>query len=259
MKKRGPPAADRIIGWLVPPGDFREGLLGDLHEEFNCGEVRFRALRYWVRILGMAPRLWLDRSVTRQLSGPILAREVVVKTFWNDAAFAVRLFGRRRSYAVILLLTTAAGIGAATSMFSLVDGVLIRSLPYPESDRLVSVHRTIPRWREDALFSRSWDSMPLTWLEYREWQERQTTFASVGAYVWTVRTLAGEAGADQVDVLMASASLLNVLGLRPLAGRSFGREEEGWPGARVALISDGLWRGRFAGDPAVLGRSVVPS
>jgi putative ABC transport system permease protein len=179
-----------------------------------------------------------------------------VQAVIHDIRYAVRTLRRRPAHATLAIATLALGIGAATTMYSVVDGVLLEPLPYRDSGRIVTVFRTFPRWRAQEALSARWDRIFFSYPAYRDWQSRQTSFASVGAWATVQRTLTGEDGAEQVSVIRATASLLRVLDARPALGRYFATGEDAPPGARVAMISQAMWVTRFGGNPRVLGQSI---
>jgi putative ABC transport system permease protein len=147
------------------------------------------------------------------------------------------------TFAAVLML--AVGIGGNTALFSVIDAVLIRPLPYKDADRLVRLFDV----QQNGL-----DTAPHSYPEYLDWKDQKSVFRSVAASFGTQMALAGEGEPENVRALRASASLLPTLGTTPPLGRLFGPEDEGAQGARVALLGDGLWRRRFGADPAVLGR-----
>ena len=175
----------------------------------------------------------------------------------HDVRFAIRALVRRPLYATIATLTLALGIGAATTMYSVVDGVLLKPLPYADADRLTMVFRTFPKWRDQEALRSRWESIWFSYPAFRDWRSRQTSFESVGAWTNATRTLASVDGAEQVAVVRTSASLLDVLGVRPALGRFFLPGEDNPPGARVAVISNEAWLTRFGGRRDVIGNAIT--
>ena len=173
----------------------------------------------------------------------------------QDVRYAIRTLARRPGFAVLAGLTLAIGIGAATLIYSVVDGVLLAPLPYRESGRLIAVSRTFPRWREREGLSARWDRIWFSYPAYRDWQSRQTSFESVGAWATSLRTLTGIDAAEQVSVVRATSSLSRALAIRPALGRFFLPGED-VVGARVALLSHNVWVSRFGAAPSVIGRSI---
>ena len=174
----------------------------------------------------------------------------------HDLRFATRTLRRRPAFTVLAVATLALGIGAATTIYSIVNGVLLEPLPYRDSGRLVAVFRTFPRWRDVEGLSARWDNVWFSYPAFRDWQARQTSFESVGAWSSASRTLLGLDVAEQVSVVRATASLTRTLGLEPALGRFFAAGEDSPPGAATALISHEMWTTRFGSSPGVLGRSI---
>jgi putative ABC transport system permease protein len=157
----------------------------------------------------------------------------------QDARYAVRTLLRSRVFSAMAVLTLALGIGATTTIFSLVDGVLLRPLPYAEPDRLVRV----------------WDSFLRA--EYVIARDESRSFEALAGYEDpTGFALGGEGEAERVIGARVTANLFATLGVAPRLGRGFLPGEDGPEVARATILSDGLWRSRFGGDPAVVGRVV---
>jgi hypothetical protein len=167
----------------------------------------------------------------------------------HDAGYGLRQVRRNAVFSAIAIVTLALGIGAITAMFSAVDAVLIRPLPYADADRLVMI------WDD---FSKSGDqsksfAAPAEWLE---WRRLNTVFTDIVATHPGEATLSGDFEPERLQARKATGNLWSVLGVRPLIGRVF-TEEEDVKGARVVVISYGLWQRRYAGSPSVLGRKIT--
>lgn len=168
----------------------------------------------------------------------------------QDTALAFRGLRRSPGFAAVALITLMLGIGANTALFSVVRSVLLRPLPYPDSDRLVQLWtdhrsrgRTEPEWLSPA--------------EFRDWREQNRSFASMGAYSgWAPDLLAGDA-AETLQGQAVSAGFFETLGVRPARGRTFSPEDDVRGAPWVVVLSDGLWRRRFGADPNIVGRSIT--
>jgi len=261
--RSGPP---RLVRWLlslaVPRGRSRDGLLGDLEELYAeryraSGRVRadgwyvaeaLSALaRYgWRRV--RSPEGWAGRRRPRgrQLVGSAL----------RDLRYWVRTLRRRPGFALTAMVTLGLGIGGATAIFAVVDTVLLRDPPYADPGRLVNVWTTYPHWRGAESLDAFWDRIPLSYPEYEDWRASVTSFESVGLYTVRPVTLAGEGPARRLKAGYGTASLRDVLGVRPALGRWFLPGED-VSGERLVVLGDGMWRGRFGGDRDVLGRGVT--
>lgn len=170
----------------------------------------------------------------------------------RDVALAVRRFRRRPSLAVGVVLTLALAIGAATSVFSVVNGVLMRPLPYADPDQLHSVWtRYLPETGYDFPF------FPLSRPEFVDYQSMTRAMAGIAAYGSRTVNLAPEEGPpERLPAAAASANLFDVLGVEPAVGPGF-TPGDGLEGADcVTVLSDGLWRERFGSDVAVVGHEV---
>ena len=164
----------------------------------------------------------------------------------QDVRYAGRLIRRQPRYALLVGLTMALGIGASTLLFSVTYGVLMKPLPWPQSDRLVLVKETRggnpPRFNS---FSNA---------AYHAWRENPATIEGIAGWSQRTATLAGAGDPERLRVTSASASLFHVLGARPLIGSLFDEKDE--IAGDVVVLSESLWRQRFGADPHMLGRIV---
>jgi putative ABC transport system permease protein len=170
----------------------------------------------------------------------------------QDISYACRLLRRRPAFTLFVVLTLAIGIGANTAVFTVVNGVLLRPLPYPESDRLVNV------WgRFDPESGFDFPQFVLSGPEYLDYRNQNTTLEGVAAF--TARSLTvGGPGADpeRVPGVAITANLLGILRATPAIGRSFSDDEMKVDGPPAVLLSHGYWQSRFGADPAIVGRTV---
>jgi putative ABC transport system permease protein len=166
----------------------------------------------------------------------------------RDAVYGLRQIRRNPVFSAIAIATLALGIGGITAMFSAVDAVLIRPLPYADADRLVMI------WLDMSKENRS-GFMP-TPAEWLEWRRLNTVFTDIALTQPADATLSGDSEPEQVPARNATWNLWSVLGVRPLIGRVF-TEEEDEKGVRVAVISQGLWQRRYGGSPDVVGRKIT--
>lgn len=252
----GPPRlAEWLLRLLLVPSD-REWVLGDLHED-HARRVAEEGRRTAVR------RYW--REVFRSVGPSVRARLASrVRSWWPprfrapgvELRHAARSLRRRPTLLAGATLTLAVGIGAATAIFTVVDVVLLRPLPYPASDRLVMVWNVYESWRDHVVLGTYWETVELSYPEYERIRDGAESLESVGIYATTSLALAGAGEAQQVVAGVVSSTLFPLLGVEPVLGRVFGAGETG-PGAeRVVVLSHTLWRGRFGSDPGVLGRVV---
>ena len=174
----------------------------------------------------------------------------------QDVRFALRTLKRRPLFSFLAIVTLGLGIGSATAMFSVVEGVLLRPPPYEDPEELVAVWETFPSWQEHPQLADGWDRVYLAWPEYERWRDHQTVFDGVALYGSTVKNLAAVGRPVRASVGQASTTLLDVLGVRPILGRGFLPGEDGPEGAQVALLSHPTWVEEFGSDPGVVGRTI---
>jgi predicted permease len=167
----------------------------------------------------------------------------------SDLKFAFRSLTKTPSFTLIAVITMAVAIGACTSLFSVLQAVVLRPLPYPNPDTLVSI------WASNA--ERNIEAPAISWAKYELYRERKDVFSDFSMSANNGFTLTeGKGEPEQVFGLHASANFLPVLGLTPEQGRSFTADEDREGGAPVAMIDRRLWENRFGADPAIIGRVV---
>ncbi|HET9986017.1 MAG TPA: ABC transporter permease [Longimicrobiales bacterium] len=171
----------------------------------------------------------------------------------QDVRFAVRTFRRMPGFTAVAVLTLAIGIGANTAIFSAVNALLLRPLPFPEPERLMSVSIVSPGRGE----LRERDDFPWSYPKFVVVRDAQTVFRDIALYTSQEFTLSGEGEAERDYAEVVGARYLPVLGVQPVLGRGFLAEEDRHPDSRrVVLLGEALWKRRFNADPAVLGRAV---
>jgi putative ABC transport system permease protein len=169
-----------------------------------------------------------------------------VLNFWQDLRFSLRMLRKSPGFTALAVLTLAFGIGANTAMFTVVESVLIRPLPYVHPNRLVRIGPPNGSGLSDT-----------SWLNYRDIRDQTTAMDLVGCYAEDVGVLRGKDASVTVVTPGVTPSVFKMLGVRPLLGRTF-TEEEGQPGApKTALISEVLWRDVFNSDPEILNRTIA--
>ncbi len=164
----------------------------------------------------------------------------------HDLRYALRQLRREPGFTAVAVLTLALGIGATTAIFSVVHGILIRPLPYPEPDRVVSVWNTYEEGR-----------LTLSEREFVAYRAVDDVFEGVGTYQFgSVNLTGGEGEAERVRSASVTYDLLPLLGVSPLLGRHAAPEAESPGGPSVVVLAEGLWRRRYGGDPEILGRMI---
>jgi predicted permease len=174
-----------------------------------------------------------------------------LEDLWHDFRYAVRTLWKRPGFTAVALLTLALGIGATTVMFTVVNGVLLKPLPYREPGRLVSVHGHSETWNV-ALYGQQNLAYP-DFLDCR----RESHSLDLAGWLYSAGTLSEPGEAQYVVEFQTSANMFSVLGVPLFRGRAFLPEEDRPGGAPVAILGYGLWQRRFAGSPAALGTALV--
>jgi hypothetical protein len=162
---------------------------------------------------------------------------------------ALHQIRRNPGFSAIAIVTLALGIGVNTAMFSAVDAVLIRPLPYADADRLVMVWDDNSRVGDPAKFF----STPAEWYE---WRRANTVFTDIAGTQPGDAALSGDGQPEELPARKVTGNFWNVLGARPQLGRVF-TEDDDARGDRVVVISDGLWQRRFGSSPDVIGRTIT--
>ncbi len=196
---------------------------------------------------------------TRELVGPIAALKIILaaladvipnaiaahwEILWQDVGYAVRSLRRTPGFALTVVLVVALAVGANTAVFSLADFVFVRPLPYADAGRLVKL------WQS----AKGFDVMEASPANYRDWKAMATSFSTMGAYFRGAANLVGTGEPRRLEVVKATPELLPLLGVPPLFGRVFTREETGRE--RLVVLSHGLWTSSFGGDPNVIGKAM---
>lgn len=171
-------------------------------------------------------------------------------TLLFDFRDALRGLRRDRAYAFTILLTLALTIGGATAVFSIVDGVLLKPLAYPQAERLVTIQELWQQIRQQSA------GIQVNEQHFEYWRKRATTFESMAQYIVLPANLTGAGDAVQVPVARVSGSFFDVLRVQAARGRVLNPSDEP-TGTEVAVISDACWRQRFSADPAIVGRTIV--
>jgi putative ABC transport system permease protein len=216
------------------PREFREEYGDEMAGVYRDRAADEGPVRLWPALLGD-----LLRTAPREH----------VSVLSQDVRHAFRLFWRTPIATATALLTIALGVGSSTAIFSVVYGVLLRPLPYPEPGRLVELFEdnrpaNLPRFRVSAL-------------NYQSWSERAAGLEALAVFSPVGATLTDRGDPESVPGGAVTASMFNVLGLTPIAGRALRAEDERVGAARVAVLGEALWRRRFGGDRAIVGQVIT--
>jgi putative ABC transport system permease protein len=261
---RNAPRTRRFAEWLLhayPPSfrravgaDFVDAVCDRLDATTGAGYWPFSGrLALLIDTVRNAPLEWAAMVIEfHRLRGAVRehasGERTMADKLLQDVRYAVRLWARRPAFAVIAILTLAIGIGANTAMFSIVNAVLLRPLPYAGANRLVAI------WGRTASFPRGL----LAYKEYEQIQKQTETLEAVGLYLGQSVNVTGADEPQRLVGVFASGSFFDVLGLKAERGRLF-TEEESAPGTvkPVVVLSHQLWRQRFNEDPAAIGSTMT--
>jgi putative ABC transport system permease protein len=165
----------------------------------------------------------------------------------QDLRYGVRMLRKNPGFTCVAVLTLALGIGANSAIFSIVNAVLLRSLPYRDPGRLVFLHQRRPQEGNRLALS----------ADFLQWRDQAKSFERIAAYGSGTADLTGRGEAARLSAASVSADLFATLGTAPAHGRAFTPAEDMAPGAPVVILSDSLWRRRFGGDPQVIGQAIT--
>ena len=243
---------------------------------FNVLQDRIRALRQRETVINdidREMRLHLELQVEENIRAgmsPAEARAEAMRSFGNvnkavdaaydvkgggllesltqDVRYGVRILVKHKAFTGIAVLTLALGIGANTAIFSVVNELLLRPLPYRDAERIVMLWEVTPTGRHQNTTSRA---------NFRAWRAQNTSYENVAAFTDQRFNLTGDGEPEELSVQMATPELFKVLGVEPLIGRTFLSDDDGKP--PVAVLSYGLWQRRFGGQASVIGRPITLS
>jgi putative ABC transport system permease protein len=164
----------------------------------------------------------------------------------RDVRFGLRSLRRSPGFTLVAVLCLGLGLGANAAIFSVLNAVLLRPLPYPEPERVVRV------WETMGTVGLGSVSVP----NFRDWTEQATGFEQLAAWQWGSANLQGTGEPERIRSIQATSNLFSLLGVRPLLGRTFVPGQDGPGKAKVAVLAEALWRTRFGADPALVGRTI---
>ncbi|MFL6275566.1 MAG: ADOP family duplicated permease [Blastocatellia bacterium] len=230
----------------------REALLSDIDEEMRLHvemEVEANIAR------GMAPdearraalRAFGNLGVIRDTAYEIRGGGFM-ETLLQDIRYGARVLVKHRGFTAVAVITLALGIGANTAIFSVVNDLLLRPLPFREADRLVMLWEVTPEGRHQNTTSRA---------NFLGWREQNTVFESMAAFSDQRVSLTGNGEPEEVALQLATPELFSVLGVEPALGRGFTEEDGREQAPNVAVLGYGIWRRRFGGDPQIVGQKIM--
>jgi len=233
----------KFIGLIVP-----RRLRADWRQEWEA-ELRYRELLLaeWERLTFQNKLDLLRRSLGACWDALLLQPKRWEDEMFQDLRYGVRMLLKNPGFTAGVVLTLALGIGANAALFSVVNGVLLNPLPFPQPERLVILHQSKPNFEAGAI----------PYPNFIDWQKDNQTFSAMAIMRGFSFSLTGAGEAERVNARLVSGEFFSVLGVNPALGRNF-RPEEDHPGAGpVVIISAALWRRKFSEAPDAVGKSLT--
>lgn len=207
------------------------------------------------------PRKQAEQAARREFGNVVLLQQrsreqwqwPAFESLLADLKFTLRRLRKSPGFAITVLLTLAIGIGANTAVFSVIDAVLLRPLPYPNSDQLVSLWLDAPGAGGLANFA---SGLKLSPSMYFTFSQHNQTFQSMGIWTWSNSNITGLAQPEEVRSALITGGILETLDVPPALGRWFSTADQDPNGSKTAMLSYGYWQRRFGGDPSVIGRTI---
>jgi putative ABC transport system permease protein len=248
-RPRGSRLAAAILGVFLAPRQ-RDYILGDLAEEFHRHVLpqrgAFRAhMWFWQQVFRSIPS-----SASRKNGRRTRKKDPYIMTLIQDLKFAARSLIKTPGFTAIAVLTLALGIGANTTIFSVVQSVLLRPLPYDEPERIIQIWETHP--------DRGWNSMSFSHPNFWDLWDQNESLEEIAAMTGAAMNLTGFEYPERLAARRASAGFFRVLRVEPDIGRGFlpGEDQPGGEN-RVALLGNGFWMRRYGGDSSVVGQTIT--
>jgi predicted permease len=234
-KRRDEDLAQELESYLAHEEDENTGLSRD--------EARSAALRKLGNVSSVREEVYRMNTIA------------FLDTAAHDIRHGLRLLRRNPTFTVVALLTLAIGIGANTAVFSVVNSVLLKPLPYPKAEELVAVAHTAPGF--GGLSSISGDLLRLSPSMFVTYSEQNRTFQALGVWTTSTMSITGLAEPEQVRGVLISDGVLEALNVPPILGRWLSRADQAPGGPATVMLSYGYWQRRFGGERSVIGRSIT--
>jgi predicted permease len=233
----------RFIGLIVP-----RRLRADWRQEWEA-ELRYREtlLAEWDKLDWRNKLDLLRRSLGAFRDALLLQPRRLEDEMFQDLRYGVRMLLKNPGFTAVIVLTLALGIGANAALFSVVNGVLLNPLPFPQPEQLIMLHQSKPNFAQGAI----------PYPNFRDWQRENQTFSAMAIFRASSFSLIGAGEAEQVAGRWVSAEFFSVLGVQPQLGRNFAPGEDERGAAPIVLISAELWQRKFDAQPDVVGKSLV--
>lgn len=253
MTGDSPRGARWLVARLTPP-HLADQVVGEIEERWraHAGPRVIAVVRAYQLALSVSWHAAKDR-----LSPVTASPSRGARSMWplrHDLRLALRRWTSRPVLALTAVLILAIGLGATTSIYSIVDAVLLRPLPWKDADRLVTLYVERPEWRAHPVLGTSWNNGNISWVILKDLQDRSGAFQTFGAWRTERPTLNGNEN-ELVRTMQVTSSLLPMLGVSPARGRFFTVAEDDTP-SDIAIISHEAWQRRFGGREDILDQTV---
>ena len=244
------PRPPRLAVWMLEtllPAESRDIVIGDLIEAHGQGNSRPRLVRwlqFWREAIGALVQLQHVPELASAFTP--YPRENLMQAFLSDMRRAARTLSRARGFTLLCVASLAIAIGATTAIYSIVNPVVLQSLPYPDADQLLTI------------YEREQDGVPshTGYATFEDLKREAKTLSSASALGYWQPTLFGEHDAERVTGQRVSWDFFRTLGIQPALGRDFLEAEDAPDTRNVVIIGHGLWSRRFGGDPAIIGQPI---
>jgi len=170
-------------------------------------------------------------------------------TLWQDLRYAARMLARNPGFTTVAVLTLALGIGANTAIFSVINGVLLRPLPYPEPNRITTL------WNTNLQLGVA--KTTVSPVDFRDWQRMNQSFSHMASYAYGSYVLTGDHDPVRLLTARVTPDFFAVMGVEPMLGRAFVAEDDEPRAGKVVVLSHSLWQQQFAADPAIVGKTLT--
>jgi predicted permease len=233
----------RAIGVMVP-----RRLRADWKQEWEA-ELRNREilLAEWDRLNWRTKLDLLRRSLGAFRDALFLQPRRLEEEMFQDLRYGVRMLLKNPGFTAVIVLMLALGIGANAALFSVVNGVLLNPMPFPQPEQLITLHQSKPNFATGAI----------PYPNFRDWQRENQTFSAMAISRGASFSLIGMGEAEQINGRRVSADFFSVYGVKPQLGRDFARSEDERGAAPVVLISAELWQRKFGASPDAVGKSLA--
>ena len=219
--------------------DIRDHIATETEDNIERGmtpdQARLAALRKFGNVTRVKEQTWEVWSFTW------------LEQFFTDVCYGARTLWKDPGFTIVAVLTLTLGIGANAAIFSVVQGVVLAPLPYPQPDRLVMVSASRPSLKQ----------LSISYPDFRDWQRNARSFEQMAAMKWRDYDLTGSGASEHLDGMEVSSGFFATLGVRLALGRDFSPSENQPHGAAAVIISQRLWKDRFSSSPQALGKTLI--